>query len=73
MCATWCEDSSVRLWDLSHQLGNLHAPGKGGGGASARGEPLKTFGGHGDEGYAAKRVGGCVRWEARLPRAAGRE
>ena len=73
VCATWCEDSSVRLWDLSHQLGNLHAPGKGGGGASARGEPLKTFGGHGDEGYAAKRVGGCVRWEARLPRAAGRE
>lgn len=52
VCATWCEDSSVRLWDLSHQLGNLHAPGKGGGGASARGEPLKTFGGHGDEGYA---------------------
>ncbi|EOD30618.1 hypothetical protein EMIHUDRAFT_72572, partial [Emiliania huxleyi CCMP1516] len=52
VCATWCEDTSVRLWDLSHQLGNLHAPGKGGGGASARGEPLKTFGGHGDEGYA---------------------
>ncbi len=36
VCATWSEDGAVRLWDLSHQLATLHAPGKGGGAAGLK-------------------------------------
>ena len=57
VCATWCEDTSVRLWDLSHQLGNLHAPGKGGGGAGMGG--MGTGGmGTGGMGAAGMGMGG---------------
>jgi len=33
------------------QLATLHAPGKGAGGASGKGEPLHVFSGHTEEGY----------------------
>ena len=41
----------MRLWDLSHQLSTLQAPGKGTGGASGRGEPLHTLTCHTEEGF----------------------
>jgi len=49
VCATWADTGKVHVWDLSSQLATLHQPGSGG---APKKEPLFTFGGHTDEGYA---------------------
>lgn len=51
ICATWAETGKVHMWDLSAQLATLHQPGSGGP-PDPQQQPLFTFEGHQDEGYA---------------------
>lgn len=51
ICATWSDMGKVHVWDLSSQLATLHQPGSGGVPTQQQ-QPLFTFEGHKDEGYA---------------------
>lgn len=49
LCATWSDLGQAHVFDLSAPLSTLHSPGSGG---ELPSQPLFTFAGHEDEGYA---------------------